>query len=159
MVANKGKKISMFEITGLFTSALQLIMPLVVFAHMDLIRSMTQSSEMKILQQQTSLKKPVDAIAQPAGLALPLSVQRHPPPLDSLLPCRCPYRDARRPESHSCPAAVPTETPAALRATLALPMSVMKHYFMFIYMLYSLKMVRTKDHRGLWLGDWYAYLR
>ena len=26
---------------------------------------------------------------------------------------------------------------------------VMKHYFMFIYMLYSLKMVRTKDHRSL----------
>ena len=36
---------------------------------------------------------------------------------------------------------------------------VMKHYFMFVYMVYSLKMVSTKDHRGLWLGDWYAYLR
>ena len=28
-------------------------------------------------------------------------------------------------------------------------LKVMKHYFMFIYMLYSLKMARTKDHRGL----------
>ena len=36
---------------------------------------------------------------------------------------------------------------------------VMKHYFMFVYMVYSLKMVSTKDHRGLWLVDWYAYLR
>ena len=35
----------------------------------------------------------------------------------------------------------------------------MKHYFMFIYMLYSLKMTRTIDQRGLRLGDWYAYLR
>ena len=26
------------------------------------------------------------------------------------------------------------------------PIKVMKHYFMFIYMLYSLIMVRTKDH-------------
>ena len=26
---------------------------------------------------------------------------------------------------------------------------VMKHYFMFVYMVYSLKMVSTKDHRGL----------
>ena len=38
-------------------------------------------------------------------------------------------------------------------------LKVMKHYFMFIYMLYSPEIVRTKDHWGLWLGDWYAYLR
>ena len=38
-------------------------------------------------------------------------------------------------------------------------LKVMKHYFMFVYMVYSLKMVSTKDHRGLWLVDWYAYLR
>ena len=28
-------------------------------------------------------------------------------------------------------------------------LKVMKHYFMFVYMVYSLKMVSTKDHRGL----------
>ena len=33
--------------------------------------------------------------------------------------------------------------------TRLLYLEVMKHYFMFVYMVYSLKMVSTKDHRGL----------
>ena len=42
---------------------------------------------------------------------------------------------------------------------LSVTFKVMKHYFMFVYMVYSLKMVSTKERRGLWLVDWYAYLR